>query len=225
MNLFQKYVGQSVGFYLRHSPLELRYATTSFSQFGEDLALSNFMSKKTGFYVDVGAYHPFNFSNTYLFYKRGWSGLNIEPNPYGNSLLRKFRKRDRTLQLGISENEGKVKFLKKATYSRILGEDEQAEDGDPVIEIETKPLSMVLDGVMESSTQIDFLSTDCEGHDLTVLKSNNWRKYRPRFVVAEDNQSMRESEIVAFMESISYIPVCRLGMSRIFVEQGSGGNA
>ena len=35
---------------------------------------------KSGFYVDIGAHHPKRFSNTYFFYKRGWSGITVEPN-------------------------------------------------------------------------------------------------------------------------------------------------
>ena len=31
-----------------------------------------------GFYVDVGCFHPKKHSNTYLLYKRGWSGINID---------------------------------------------------------------------------------------------------------------------------------------------------
>jgi FkbM family methyltransferase len=225
MNLLKKYLIQSIKFYFLHSPLELRYATASFSQFGEDLALSSFLRGSNGFYVDVGAYHPYNFSNSYIFYKRGWSGLNIEPNPYGYRLLKKFRKRDNTLQLGISRGAGKVRFLDDRTYSRILNDDEQTEESKKVIEIETRPLSQIMDDAIIPSNGIDFLSTDCEGHDLIVLQSNNWDKYRPKFIVTEDNKPINESEIVSFMNEISYIPICRLGMSRIFVEQGVAGNA
>jgi len=34
-----------------------------------------FERQSTGFYVDVGAHHPKRFSNTYFFYKKGWSGI------------------------------------------------------------------------------------------------------------------------------------------------------
>jgi hypothetical protein len=54
------------------------YATKSYSQEGEDMILQRmFGEKKHGFYVDVGAHHPRRFSNTYSFYRRGWSGINI----------------------------------------------------------------------------------------------------------------------------------------------------
>ena len=54
----------------------------SFSQEGEDLVLARiFEGKKNGFYVDIGAHHPTRFSNTHYFYRRGWSGINIDAMP------------------------------------------------------------------------------------------------------------------------------------------------
>lgn len=31
-----------------------------------------------GFYVDVGAHHPITNSNTYYFYRKGWTGIAID---------------------------------------------------------------------------------------------------------------------------------------------------
>jgi hypothetical protein len=48
----------------------------SYSQFGEDLWLARrFEDQATGFYVDVGAYDPFNASNTLLLYRRAAAPL------------------------------------------------------------------------------------------------------------------------------------------------------
>jgi hypothetical protein len=41
---------------------------------------------------------------------------------------------------------------------------------------------------------IDFLSIDVEGLDLNVLRSNDWSRYRPKIVLAEDlNADIMES--------------------------------
>ena len=51
-----------------------------YSQEGEDIVIDRyFQHKAKGFYVEVGAHHPFRFSNTYRFYRRGWTGVCIEP--------------------------------------------------------------------------------------------------------------------------------------------------
>ena len=45
------------------------YLNISFSQEGEDLVLQRLIGiKSNGFYVDIGAHHPYRFSNTYKFY-------------------------------------------------------------------------------------------------------------------------------------------------------------
>jgi len=56
----------------------------SYSQDGEDVVLASFyenMKNYRGFYVDIGAHHPVRFSNTWMFYKNGWKGINIDPTP------------------------------------------------------------------------------------------------------------------------------------------------
>ena len=54
----------------------------TYSQFGEDLYIESFFkSQKIGKYVDLGAFHPMRLSNTYLLYKKGWSGTNVDLNP------------------------------------------------------------------------------------------------------------------------------------------------
>jgi FkbM family methyltransferase len=71
------------------------WARLSYAQEGEDVLLDRLLAKQTdGFYVDVGAHHPKRFSNTHYFYMRGWSGINIEPNPVVVGSFRQMRRRD-----------------------------------------------------------------------------------------------------------------------------------
>ena len=52
-----------------------------FSEQGEDILLEQYTKKKAGFYVDIGAYNPDRACVTKKFYLKGWSGINIDPNP------------------------------------------------------------------------------------------------------------------------------------------------
>src|SRR5690554_4042624 len=89
------------------------YATKVYSQEGEDLLLKRiFEHSPPGFYVDVGAHHPFRFSNTKLLYDMGWRGLNIEPNPDIKILFDKYRSEDINLCLGISDSPGTLTYYK-----------------------------------------------------------------------------------------------------------------
>lgn len=54
------------------------------------------------------------------------------------------------------------------------------------------PLKQVLDEHLPAETTIDFLTVDVEGMDLDVLLSNNWSRYRPRFILVEIKGSLAE---------------------------------
>ena len=89
-------------------PLQINYFESSgtriYSQEGEDILIERMIGKKKkGFYIDIGAHHPYRFSNTYYFYKQGWSGINIEPNVEHFRYFLKHRKRDINLNKGLSD--------------------------------------------------------------------------------------------------------------------------
>ena len=87
------------------------HASWSFAQEGEDLVLERFLEgRPSGFYVDVGAFHPRRFSNTRSFYERGWRGINIEPAAEGCRLFRQERPRDTNLELAVSETPGELAY-------------------------------------------------------------------------------------------------------------------
>ena len=86
----------------------------SYAQDGEDVALAAFYDTQKGykgFYVDIGAHHPKRFSNTYFFYKKGWSGINIDAMPGSMHGFRLLRTRDINLEMGISREKGAFEVL------------------------------------------------------------------------------------------------------------------
>ena len=71
---------------------------------------------------------------------------------------------------------------------------------------------------------VDVLNVDCEGHDLSALKSLDFKRHRPTVVIVEDLQAyfgMRggggDSEIKRFMRERQYEPVAQLLYSVVFV--------
>ena len=59
------------------------------SQFGEDKKIIKLFNKnEKGLYLDVGCFHPIRQNNTYLLYKLGWKGINIDLNPLSIKLAR-----------------------------------------------------------------------------------------------------------------------------------------
>ncbi len=170
------------------------YALKSYSQEGEDMILRRLFEKqKTGFYVDVGAHHPKRFSNTFFFYKKGWCGINIDAMPNSMSLFNKLRPRDTNLEIPISDKKQKLKYYMfnepaLNSFSKELAEKRDGKDHHKIIsekDMETSTLEEIFEKHLPHGQEIDFMSVDVEGLDLQVLKSNNWKRFRPKFVLVE----------------------------------------
>ena len=81
------------------------------SQFGEDKKIIKLFDKnKKGTYLDVGCFHPTRQNNTYLMYKLGWSGVNIDLNPLTIELFKVARPNDINICAAVS-NSNEVKNL------------------------------------------------------------------------------------------------------------------
>lgn len=176
-----------------------------------------FSGSFTGFYVDVGAHHPHRFSNTYKLYKKGWNGLNIEPNPDSHGLFVKDRKRDINLNIGISTQSGTLKYYMfdepalntfnpdvvqsrlTNTHYKLLKE----------VEVSVSTLKRVFDEKISPTTVINFMTIDVEGLDLEVLQSNDWTKYRPEWILVEqlDLKSLEDLDfdIHHLLKSVEYV--------------------
>ena len=169
-------------------------ARISYSHEGEDMLLRRIFQEQTsGFYVDVGAHHPFRFSNTCYFYRRGWCGINIDPNPNAIDAFRHARPHDVNLCVGISDVPSDLCYyiFNEPALNSFDSELVAQRAGLRDFWLVEKRLIPVrrLDGLLAEHLQpehvIDFMSIDVEGFDLQVLKSNDWQRFRPRVLLAE----------------------------------------
>lgn len=186
-----------------------------YSQEGEALILDrmfNFCSE--GLFVDVGAHHPKRFSNTFTFYKRGWRGINIDPTPGAKALFDEARPEDISLSVAVSNIEGIQDFYLFSepalnTFSPTLAREYQRV-GCKLLEVrpmESKKLSRILEEC-GLNKRIDFMSIDVEDHELQVLESNDWQKYRPQVLLVEildfDLNHPSEYPVHNFIQDIGY---------------------
>lgn len=191
------------------------YKKNYYSQEGEDLVLNRFFEgQKNGFYVDVGAHHPFRFSNTYLFYQRGWRGINIDATPGSMKLFNIFRPHDINLEMGILDKKGKLdyylfdepalnSFSKKLSLSR---EKDTSYNIKQVMSVSTERLDAVLEA--NNVKNIDFLSIDVEGMEYEVLKSINLDVNKPKIILLEKfgevSRSTSGKEIDEYLDKYNY---------------------
>lgn len=207
------------------------YAQESYSQYGEDMILraiyERYPNSYKGYYIDVGAYHPKKYSNSYYFYRKGWNGICIDPSPTVSRLFKLVRPHDLFLGIGISEKEGSVPFLLYAEpgYNTFLQSTANHLPYKPIKEIciSCMPLSLVLKKYLPDTRTIDFLSVDAEGMDFEVLRSNDWDQYRPRIVLIEslEDSSLEtflQSEIAVFMRRKNYQLMIRIPSGLFFFD-------
>ena len=165
----------------------------SYSQYGEDVIIDKLLHyPQNGFYIDVGANDPDILNNTKRFYKRGWSGINIEPDVNKFKKIKKYRKRDINLCCGVGSKNDQLIFYKMShdtisTFSEATARQSE-KDGYKVLQkIPFKIITLkdICDSYIKDK-KIDFMSIDTEGYDMEVLKGNDWNRYRPKLICIED---------------------------------------
>lgn len=211
-------------------PIDNFFFHRSYSQEGEDMIYRSFFENRKqykGFYIDVGAHHPYRFSNTLHFYHSGWRGINIEPTPGAIKMFKIFRKRDINLNIGVSTDTGILPFYcfnepALNSFSQDISEHKAATTRykiNTIIKVKTMPLAQVLDEYLPAGTTIDLLNIDAEGFDLEVLKSNDWNKYVPLFIMVEVGimlEHLTESEIYNYLSDRNYELVAKTSRTSFF---------
>ena len=164
-------------------PLLRSLTTISFSQYGEDVLLHALVPQARGFYIDVGAYHPWRSSNTYRLYLRGWRGITVEPNIDAAALFRRMRPSDTHLTLGISEQPSKLTYFRfKDAINNSFDVARAAKLKDDLvaeISVDCIPLRDIVSAHCVG-TPIDLLSVDCEGLDREVWRVSTGVRRGPR---------------------------------------------
>lgn len=181
----------------------LEFIRDSYAQVGEDLIIERcFKRGFVGRYLEIGAYHPTRLSNTYRFYKKGWRGIVVEPNPEIKKMFEEVRPHDKFWNIGISDKNQVLNYYQFMipalnTFSK-KDADESVKNGHKIsgiLKINTKNINSILKG------KIDFISIDTEGYDEIILRSLDWKTYRPKVVCVETDKKNKAGE---FLEKIGY---------------------
>jgi FkbM family methyltransferase len=149
-----------------------------------------FDRSERGYFVDVGANHPRDSSQSWHLEQRGWHGVLIEPIAELCEQLRRERPRSITVQAacGAPEQRGPVEFrVADGLACSTLEKNGVSAD---VRFIRTDVVDLrTLDEILEQigPPPIDFVSIDVEGSQLNVLRGFNLEKYRPRLLLVEDH--------------------------------------
>lgn len=210
------------------------YYRYSFSQFGEDLLIETALSAlgvRQPSYLDIGANDPVVLSNTYLFYKRGGRGVCVEPDPFLASRIRRRRRRDTCLAVGVGAgSEDAADFFVMSikdlnTFSKTQAELLEKE-GIKIEKVLPVPLQPINDIIAQHFPQApDLLSLDVEGFDERVLSSMDFHKFRPKVICVEtlvhgdEKAEQKDYGIARLLQRHEYFRFADTRVNTIFVDQ------
>jgi len=179
----------------------------SFSQYGEDSVASYYLNqeKEKGIIVDIGAYHPFRFSNTFLFHLKGWKTVSVDASAEAIQLFNAIRPSDINICALVSDKAETLKYHQFAegawntTNADIVPV--LAERGLPetqlvsTTEMQTQSVTDIL-AQHVGSQKFDLLDIDVEGMDIKLLLGIDLTVFRPRLIFAEINEKNLNSSPV-----------------------------
>jgi FkbM family methyltransferase len=207
-------------------------ANHSYSQCGEDLIINylfNELRISNPFYLDIGAHDPVRLSNTYLLYKKGCRGVCVEPDPLLFEKIRRKRKRDVCLNVGVGvKNEKFADFYIMDGKPLNTFSKEEAERyvkyGQRIENVIKVPLLTVNDIIRNNFDHCpNFISLDVEGLDLDIIKTFDFSRYRPEVFCIEtityslDKTERKMKEIFDEMEKNNYFVYADTYINTIFV--------
>jgi len=189
-----------------------------YAQFGEDKILNQIFNKKGGNCVEVGGFDGVTGSNTYFFENLGWRCLIVEPMPDFCQKIREARSCD-VAEIAASEKAGEVEFYVAAgveTLSTLEKDDKHFARIKSLSDEEIKKITVRtarLDDILSERgiTDIDFMTIDVEGHEMSVLSGMSFDAISPRIVIIEDNSNGEDAQVKKFMESVAYRRFKRTG--------------
>jgi FkbM family methyltransferase len=193
-----------------------------YSQTGEDMILNQMLGKRKGVYVDIGSGYPIWCSNTYFLYRRGWSGVLVDPIRRNITYSKILRPRDKAILGAVSKNDGEGIFYEFENYAYSTL--------DPTILVSRLAAGLKLRATytvqlisFESLVSkfpresLMILSIDTEGQELEILQSINFKVFSPAIILVEELVSpLITSTIRERMSELGYTLHAFTGFTSIY---------
>ena len=209
---------------------------TLYSNWGIDLLIKDILKnqKEKGIYIDVGSHHPLINNNTFILYKRGWRGINVDLDFNSIDMFNYFRPKDHNIQIALSNKIGftDLYFFHNRSAKNTITKS-RGKGAKSIKRVKTDTLNNIIKNSKINIKKIDFLSIDVEGNELNVLKGLNFKKYRPKIISIEfikpnvkefyqhDIKNIFKSDIYKFMISKKYKLVNWIHDDLIFISKTS----
>lgn len=212
------------------------------SQYEQDKFVDKFFNEKTnGVFLDIGAHDGIFLSNSYFFEKyRNWTGICFEPNPRLYQELIKNRTciciegaaadRNGTFEFmdiqGVEALGGIIENYDSRHLERIDKDIEKyGGKGKKIITVKGFNINEVL--LQNNIKEIDYLSIDTEGGELSILKAIDYKNIKIKLISVEVNypeegflikikNKFTKNSVKSFLESKGYSLIDKLNCDEIY---------
>ncbi|MEW5901255.1 MAG: FkbM family methyltransferase [Acidobacteriota bacterium] len=185
-----------------------RYAPKQYSEGNEEVVIRHFFQdRRGGYFLDVGAYHYRDKSNTYYLEKNlGWGGIAVDANGEFEQGYLKHRPQTRFFALFVSDKSDEMadffivkdpRHLTKSTAVRSFIEGREADQ----IKVPTIKLDDLLQKL--EVKKIDFFNLDIELWEPHALAGFSIGQYQPDLVCIEAHPPVR-AQILKYFHDNSY---------------------
>ena len=192
-----------------------------YAEFAEDIMVSRiFKNLKKGFYLDIGAYHPYKGSLTYNLYKNGWNGMNFDISQSSIDLFNIARPRDININCAISDFNGETHYYENSPINQQNSLVNQNKN-QKKIKVESYKLSEILK--LHNIDKADFINIDTEGTELKVLTGIDFKTVNPFLLTIEDNsfnlKNENKEKKINFLREKKYELINIIGVTMFFVKK------
>lgn len=161
----------------------------SYSQTDEERYILQAVGPKPGRFLDIGAFHAMQLSNTRALYERGWSGVLIEPSPEPFlGLLREYGNDPRiTLISGAVARDRSILRLHCSSDALTTGCEENFERWKEVggfFGVFHVP-TITVPEILNQFGAFDMVSIDAEGSSVEIFECLLATAMRPRCICVE----------------------------------------
>ncbi len=202
-----------------------------FSQYGEDVILHKLFGPKfaEGFYIDIGAHHPFRQSNTAYLWLLGWNGVNVDASRKTIDLFKKVRPNDVNIWTAVVDEATANQQTEITLHSNF--DVDLGATCDPELAkhrgttrtniVPCTSLSAIINRCgAQNGGVIDFLNIDIEGFDEKAVQSMRSWQFLPRVicieVYAHTIRDVLDTTSCQAIEAAGYNLVERVGLTAVF---------